>query len=142
MRGEALRELETWFVRERRGSWTPTYFGLTTAGTTTYTMQEGRYAVHGSVVELWGRVTWTAATGTGQAVIGGLPFAVPSIGNLFYPAALWVSDVTFGGSGVQLLGWPGQPQLRLYTLSSNATSTAINIEAAGDIIFNVRYLMG
>jgi hypothetical protein len=56
------------------GTWTPTVFGSTIAGTTTYTLQSGQYAREGNIVTVTFEVTWSSATGTGDYKIGGLPF--------------------------------------------------------------------
>jgi hypothetical protein len=57
------------------GTWTPTIFGATTAGTTTYTLQVGSYTKIGRKVFCNLQCTWSAQTGTGSLKIGGLPFA-------------------------------------------------------------------
>ena len=62
----------------RMGTFTPTVFGSTTAGTYTYTTQSGTYQRIGNVVTFQINVAWTAGTGVGPLYIGGLPFA-PSI---------------------------------------------------------------
>ena len=58
------------------GTWTPTLYGATTAGTTTYTAQTGNYFRLGSLVFVDARIIWTNATGTGSARCGGLPFTI------------------------------------------------------------------
>lgn len=60
------------------GTFTPTYYGNTTAGTTTYVTQSGTWVRNGSVIDFQFDVEWSAATGTGDAKIGGIPFA-PSV---------------------------------------------------------------
>jgi hypothetical protein len=60
------------------GTWTPTIFGGSTAGTTTYNVQEGRYTKIGRQVTLNGYVGIGSATGTGIFQLGGLPFTSTS----------------------------------------------------------------
>ncbi len=55
-------------------SWTPTLIGQSTAGTTTYTTQSGSYMRMSNMVIATFSVVITAATGTGNINIGGLPF--------------------------------------------------------------------
>lgn len=55
-------------------NWTPTLYGATTAGTTTYSVQYGTYTKVGSIVTLNFTLFWTNATGTGGVRIGGLPY--------------------------------------------------------------------
>ena len=56
------------------GTWTPTVFGATTAGTTTYTSQSGSYTKIGRKVFCNLECTWSAQTGTGSLKVGNLPF--------------------------------------------------------------------
>lgn len=58
------------------GTFTPTLTGASTAGTTTYTNQFGYYTRVGNMVSMYGTITGTAATGTGAATIGALPFTI------------------------------------------------------------------
>jgi hypothetical protein len=79
-------------------SWTPTLTGGTVAGATTYTSQLGTYIRIGSLVWVWGNITITAATGTGNAVIGGLPFSASGasnnyLGSCFISGAGWAWPV-------------------------------------------------
>lgn len=60
------------------GTWTPTVVGGGTAGTTTYSLQNGYYTKIGNMVTVWGQMNGSAATGTGAATIGGLPFTIKS----------------------------------------------------------------
>src|SRR5262245_48178750 len=64
-----------WLLRDLYvvSTWTVTYVGGTTAGVTTYSLQDGKYIRIGSLVIFTGAVVWTAATGTGDARIS-LPF--------------------------------------------------------------------
>lgn len=67
------------------GTWTPVMTGTTTAGTTTHTVQTGNYIRVGNLVTVNFTVTWSAATGTGNMLVYGLPFTVGAlnIGNTF-----------------------------------------------------------
>lgn len=59
------------------GSWTPTLYGGTTAGSPTYAASAGRYVLVGDVAYISFRVQISAKGGmTGQVRIGGLPFTV------------------------------------------------------------------
>jgi hypothetical protein len=64
---------------EQDSLWTPTLYGSTTAGTTTYTNQLGVYTQIGNVILFNFRLVYSNATGTGEARIGGFPFTPPSI---------------------------------------------------------------
>lgn len=58
----------------RQGSWLPTILGSAIAGTATYGVRKARYFVVGKSVTIYGRLSWSAATGTGNMLIGNLPF--------------------------------------------------------------------
>lgn len=138
-----LRDLEQRLgrteTRERPGvssAYTPTYLGGTTLGATTYTAQGGNYTRVGNVVVVQGRVTWTAATGTGQARIS-LPFTAAFAA----PAPIWTSNVTFGALTPYGLVQAGVNYLTIWTPANNAASAAIAVEAAGDIQFQATYLL-
>lgn len=72
----------TWQATTATGTFTPTMTGSGTAGTATYSVQAGTYTRVGRNVFVQGRVYWTAHTGTGSMVLGGLPFSVVSIANV------------------------------------------------------------
>jgi hypothetical protein len=77
------------------GSWTPTVYGSSTVGVTTFVAggDVGQYTRIGDLVFFWARVHWTAVTGTGNFRIGGLPFtcrAGSSI-NCDYPVNVYVN---------------------------------------------------
>lgn len=56
------------------GTFVPTVAGSSTAGTTTYITQAGRYTKYGNVVSFSLILEWNGQTGTGNIVVGGLPF--------------------------------------------------------------------
>jgi hypothetical protein len=60
------------------GTFTPTIFGASTAGSTTYSFQNGIYTKIGRVVYFFVDVQWTAQSGTGDLTMGGLPFTCGS----------------------------------------------------------------
>ena len=75
------------------GTWTPTVFGSTTAGTYTITASNSRYRKIGSQVTVWGDVQFSAATGgAGFVRIGNLPFNYVS-GTGAAPGILFVDTV-------------------------------------------------
>lgn len=63
------------------GVWTPTLVGSSAAGSTTYVSQTGYYTRVGNLVWIMGRVQISAATGTGDALFGGLPFTIKNQTN-------------------------------------------------------------
>ena len=98
------------------GTFTPTAFGASTAGTTTYASQIGSYTKVGDMVSVDIYISWSAMTGTGNLEIGGLPFTSSSASSYFAT-----------GTIVPLLGftWPsGTTQLNPL-IGASATEIAI-----------------
>jgi hypothetical protein len=98
------------------GTFTPTAFGTTAAGTTTYAAQTGSYTKVGDTVHVDIYISWSAMTGTGDLRIGGLPFTSSSASNYYTT-----------GTIVPLLGftWPsGKTQLNPL-IGASETSMAI-----------------
>jgi hypothetical protein len=86
------------------GTWTPIYYGSTTAGTTTYNQQKGTYVKIGNSVYCECYLDWSARTGTGDGLVGGLPVATSSYGTdsraLFYIGAYSGYSITGTLSGI------------------------------------------
>lgn len=110
-------------------SYTPTYLGGTTAGVTTYSLQQGQYIRLGNVVLVTGNVTWTASTGTGNAQVS-LPFTPTFRGA----GALWVQNVTFA-NGTPQIQIAAQNFFLMYSPLTNAAGAIVQMEAAGDVRF-------
>jgi hypothetical protein len=79
------------------GTWTPTIYGTTTAGTTTYFQQAGTYTKIGRVVTVQAFLNITNQTGTGSLRMGGLPFTAGTGGNTF-PCAIKVENLAVAAS--------------------------------------------
>lgn len=120
-------------------TYTPTMIGETTAGATTYTTQNGQYTQIGNIIFAWGYVVWTAATGTGNMIIS-LPFARNNA-NIVMPVTLYVDGITFASGAPMGAVVPGAAYFRLYYPASNAATTVIAVEAAGQVGFTAVYAL-
>lgn len=120
------------------GSYTPTYQGGTTGGTTTYASQFGYWARVGAILLCYGVLDWTAATGTGEARIS-LPFAARSDGTRRWAPSLRLAGVTYASSPPQGLLLGGASYFRLEYAISNAAANVIAVEAAGTVIWTIVY---
>jgi len=87
------------------GTFTPTIVGSTSAGTGTYSTQVGTYTRVGRVVSFRLLIAWSAHTGTGSMLAGGLPFASSSVTDT-------LTAITVGG-------------INNVTLSANHVGTAL-----------------
>lgn len=119
------------------GTYSPTYLGETTPGTTTYAAngQVGHWTRIGRLVFFYGRVEWTAATGTGQANIS-LPFTPANVTNLNYGGGVDISGVTFANSTPTMLMSANLAFFRMRSPLTNAAPTTVQVEAAGIVNFS------
>ena len=70
--GSALSTFTNWTA------WTPTVIGETAAGSTSYTVQSGRYSRIGNMVTAQFSIAVSSATGTGNTLIASLPLTINS----------------------------------------------------------------
>lgn len=130
-------------VRYATGTFTPAYAGSVTAGTTTYGAngQVGTYTRIGDRVDGQIYLSWTAATGTGNAIITGLPFTARNVTNLYGVPALLYNAITYAaGNGIQMLLRYNTTQIELYNApASNTAVAAIAVEAAGELLLTFTY---
>lgn len=122
------------FILYDKGTYTPTYLGATTAGTTTYTTQDGFYTRIGRWVFFHGRVIWTAATGTGSAIVS-LPFTSANVTGMRSVALVYPTNVTFANGSIAAQIAPNTAFFTMNSPATNAGGTAVVVEAAGDLIF-------
>jgi len=116
-----------------KGSYIPTYTGRTTAGVTTYNTQLGGYVRLGSGVFFWGSVIWTAATGTGDALIS-IPFT--SAANTAFSPAVRAVNVTFANGSIECQLDGNTAFFYMRSPATNAAPTNVAVEAAGALVFN------
>ena len=75
------------------GTFTPIIRGTSTVGTGTYSTQQGAYTKIGNRVFFNLELIWTAHTGVGNMVVGGLPFTSDAAGGN-HPATPYNSNIT------------------------------------------------
>jgi len=122
------------------GTFTPTAFGSTTAGTTTYQVQQGSYIKIGKQVTISVRVGWTAFTGTGELIFGSFPFASAN-DSMEYMGAVMTADLNWGG-GTYLQFYKGANNTTgvLFYLSDDAGFNSQQcVSEASSIRFTVTY---
>ena len=123
------------------GTWTPTIFGASVTGTTTYdTFQRGNYVKIGSLVSVRIFVRISGATGSGQLKIGGFPFtsSEPNDSGCF----LFTSGLNWGGGTCLWFDFPGNRTAgEVYYLADDASATAQSItNEASDFRFSFSYI--
>lgn len=114
-------------------TYTVTYLGGTTPGTTTYTTQLGFYFRIFDIVFFHLRLTWTNATGTGNAQVS-IPFTAVNTAGMAYTVGVWSSGLTFANGNVvgRILG--NEAFFTFQSLLTNAGPSASAVETAGDVI--------
>lgn len=121
------------------GTFTPTAFGVTTAGTTTYSGQNGYYTKIGRQVTVSLYLSYTSMTGTGTLKIGGLPFA---IGNLTenYPVGSCIASAVnwTGGTYLQANGIINESNMYIVYITDDA---AADVQQCVDESGNYRITM-
>ena len=79
------------------GSWTPTIYGSSTAGTYTPSSTRSYYTKIGNQVTIYAGIAFSAASGgSGYAIIGGLPFAYKALTSAIGP--VFTSNYNFTSS--------------------------------------------
>lgn len=82
------------------GTFTPTAYGATTAGTGTFTTQNGLYTKVGDLVFFTLAVQWTGHTGTGALRIGPLPFTALITPGTLTSVSIYSNGVAIAANNV------------------------------------------
>jgi hypothetical protein len=129
--------------RAQNGAYVPVLTGATTAGTATYSIQQGSYAVAGGSVNFYLSIAWSGHTGTGQGYIN-LP--LPCYNALpvpqFFPAPAVMDGVILGaGFAIKVLVSRGGQRLQLYQENDSVVggTAALNVPASGSLLISGSY---
>jgi len=129
-------QLLNWY---ETGTFTPTYFGSSTAGTTTYTLQSGTYTRTGNVLYYNIRIAWSNATGTGNGTIGGFPYSAQ---NAYHTTSILPSDYTLTALNIMSarIGFGNTMDL-FQTPVGGGTQTAVGMDTAAELTITGFYLI-
>ncbi len=143
---EALTESYRQIAENVNGNmrtWTPIAYGLTTAGTGTYTKQYGWLRRSGIVTELWFDIEWSAHTGTGGLAIQ-LPYkAARSSGEPWVGVIETVSSNNAFTAGYTYLVWKAKQnttQGSIVQCGDAVNSIEIDIAGQGAYSGYIQYL--
>ena len=130
-------QLLNWY---EEGTWTPTIIGSSSAGTGTYTLQEGHYTRIGRQVTVTCAITWTAHTGTGVIRVSGLPFTIKN-DNVYAAFAMEYNNLTVSANAIAIIVTrPGQTYLQVdETVAGGATQTGVSMDTAASLWFSATY---
>jgi len=117
-------------------SFDPVLTGSTTAGTPTYTTQEGWYYIQGIIVDYWFNVVWSAwATGAGDIQLG-LPYTVYNTVTNLWVGECSVTGLTLADPSdtfVHPIGKVSTKFCRFVSGHHNAASGIVQINTAGGV---------
>lgn len=133
-----IERLETTGTGYQVGVWTPTYLGAATPGATTYTTQVGVYTRSGNLIAFSAHVAWTAATGTGVAIVS-LPFTSDATTDQRWAVAVQSANVTFANGSIQGVIVPNVAYVQFISPATNAAGTQLTVEAAGTLVVSGVY---
>lgn len=109
------------------GTFTPTAFGASTAGTGTYTSQSGRYTKIGNKVFIEIVLGWSAHTGTGRLQINGLPFNTNGVRQAFEAVT---EGLTYSGIPKVLNFGTNNSVLQFFSQNSNGGLGLISVDSS------------
>ena len=124
------------------GTWSPTIEGSATAGTASYSPQNGRYTKVGNIVTVSAYVEWSGQSGSGNMRLANFPF-------VFQGSGAYYGAVTFGY--VSNIALSANNILTAYTVAGNTfcdcyqyapgggSTSALALDTAGGLIFSVTY---
>lgn len=115
--------------------WTPTLFGSVTAGTSTYSTQAGTYKIVGGIVFAQFAVIGNTTGGSGDVVIGGLPYPNNSQTNCYGTCIDTNFTWPLGTSSIVTQIGQGQNFMRILASGSGAVFDFVQISNTG---FNVQ----
>jgi hypothetical protein len=117
------------------GTFTPFIYGTTTAGVGTYTTQQGSYTKIGNVVNFKTYLNWTAHTGTGTMVMGGLPFTSKNDGFDSSVCIGYMSGITLPASNFTMayLAPNGTYVVLVAYIVGGPSVTTVSMDPAGGI---------
>jgi hypothetical protein len=122
-----------------QGTFTPSVVGSTSAGSATYTIQDGLYQVAGKLLTYTLRVKWSSHTGTGNLLVSGFPNNADS---KFSTATFRIEGVA-RTAGTQFTGYIAgtSKQFSLEESSAAGGLVPVAMSAAGDITITGQYFL-
>ena len=134
------------FFGYAEGTFTPTIYGTTTAGTGTYTSQLGYYTRIGQVCFFHVALVITAHTGSGNMRIGGLPFTSMNVASIYSCVSVGSVSAMTLPADTALVARVGinDTYIFLQTLSTaggDTTGAALALDTACSIFLSGHYIV-
>jgi hypothetical protein len=126
------------------GTFTPTIVGSTSAGTGTYSTQVGTHTRVGRAVSFRLLISWSAHTGTGSMLAGGLPFASSSVTDTLTAITVGgISNVTLSANhvGTALL-FTNTTQISFYqTPVGGGSDSTVPVDTSASTVLSGTYFV-
>lgn len=124
------------------GTWTPVIIGSSTAGSGTYSLQEGFYTKIGRQVTVTGAIVWSAHTGTGTMRVSGLPYTIKNDNN-YSSFALQYGTLTVSALAIAfIVTRPGQTYLQVdETVAGGSSQSGVPVDTAASLYFQATYFV-
>ena len=132
-------------ANQLEGLWTPVLYGLSTAGTNTYSTQSGSYSKNGNVVTFSCEINVSAkdAAMAGALFIGGLPYAIKPNSTFIFMAAFNGFTLSAGLTNIYAVS-NGTTNLQLTCCGSGVSATTVDaskiVGTTCSIVFSGQYL--
>ena len=125
----------------RLENWTPTLKGTSTAGTFTYTSQNGWAFRQGLLVDIWFDIIWTGSgTAAGNLYVE-LPYKVARIDGKPFTGTIQSSSITYAtGTYMVCNSIPNTYRCEIWTAGSGATTANRTVVSSGQLIGSIRYM--
>ena len=128
------------------GTFTPFIAGGTTDGSATYTTANGSYTKIGRVVFFQAYLDWASGTGTGDLMMGGLPFIVYNAGAGMTMPSMSISEAKFSYSADTFIvaeGVPGGTSVVFLELPVGGGSArgSVQYSATGILVISGTYFV-
>lgn len=123
----------------QEGTFIPTMIGNSTAGTTTYTIQNGYYRRIGNMVTVQAHVEGSGATGSVVVLFGALPFTIKNQTNGNPVGSLEVGAAVTWPVGSTYLVVEGQLNTTTMLVYGSGTASAGGFLALANVAFKYKY---
>jgi hypothetical protein len=118
------------------GTFTPTVIGSSTAGTASYTVQNGRYTKVGRLVHFELYVFWGSGTGTGNLCVAGLPFTCNGV-SVFPAVTVAGQNNVASSTNTYLNAYIQSNTTTIYIMENpvgGGARSAVSYDAGGELI--------
>jgi len=133
------------FIGREDGTFSPTLYGLTTPGVTSYTSQLASYTKIGNLVIVSGKISWGGTlSGTGGMAVGNLPYIVRAgtkgavVYNYYHSLSVGTGDFVMGFCA------GGTNEIHLKKTRENDSNTDIlagHLSTSGELYFTGTYFI-